>query len=201
VVLYLAATEVIVADKYPGIKLKQERYMLERMIGAARLNAHTFEEVENDNNATTQAMLVVVIVSIAAAIGGLLALGGNPITGLIFGVIRGLLGWALWALVTYFVGTTIFNTPNTHANWGQLARGTGFAQTPGVLQIFAFIPFLGGAIAVVASVWQLVAMVIAVRQSLDYSSTWRAVGVVLVGFVIVIIPLLILGAILGGRAG
>jgi hypothetical protein len=190
-----------VADKYPGIKLKQERYMLERMIGAARLNVHTFEEVENDNNATTQAMLVVVIVSIAAAIGGLLAFGGNPITGLIFGVIRGLLGWALWALVTYFVGTTIFNTPNTHANWGQLARGTGFAQTPGVLQIFAFIPFLGGAIAVVASVWQLVAMVIAVRQSLDYSSTWRAVGVVLVGFVIVIIPLLILGAILGGRVG
>jgi hypothetical protein len=201
VVSYLAATEATLTDKYAGRKFNQERYMLERMIGVARLNVHTFEEVENDNNATTQAMLVVVIVSIAAAIGGLLAFGGNPITGLIFGVLRGLLGWALWALVTYLVGTTIFNTPNTHANWGQMARGTGFAQTPGVLQIFAFITFLGGLIALVASIWQLVAMVIAVRQALDYESTWRAVGVVVVGFVIVIIPMIIIGVILGARVG
>lgn len=171
--------------------------MLERMMGAARLNVHTFEEVENDQSATSQAMLVVIIVSIAAAIGGLLAFGGNPVTGLIFGVIRGLLGWALWALVTYFVGTTIFKTEATHANWGQVARGTGFAQTPGVLQIFAFIPFLGGLIALAASIWQLVAMVIAVRQALDYESTWRAIGVVVVGFIIVIIPLIIIGGILG----
>ena len=33
------------------------------------------------------------------------------------------------------------------------------------------------------SIWQLVAMVVAVRQALDYESTWRAVGVVVVGFV------------------
>lgn len=171
--------------------------MLERMMGAARLNVHTFEDVENDESATMQALAVVVIVSIAAAIGGLLALGGNPITGLFFGVIRGLAGWALWALVTYLVGTTIFKTPSTHANWGQMARGTGFAQTPGVLQIFAFIPFLGGLIALAATIWQLVAMVIAVRQGLDYESTWRAIGVVVVGFIIVIIPLIIIGGVLG----
>jgi hypothetical protein len=168
------------------------------MIGAARLDVHTYEDVENDRSATQQALLVVIIVSIAAAIGGGLAGGpGNLVAGLIFGVLRGLLGWALWALVTYLVGTTIFKTPETHADWGQLARGTGFAQTPGILQILAFIPFVGGLIAIVASIWQLVAMVIAVRQGLDYTSTLRAVGVVLVGFIIVIIPMIIIGALLG----
>jgi hypothetical protein len=168
------------------------------MIGAARLDVHTYEDVENDRNATQQALLVVIIVSIAAAIGGGLAGGaGNLVAGLIFGVLRGLLGWALWALVTYLVGTTIFKTPETHADWGQLARGTGFAQTPGILQILVFIPFVGGLIAIVASIWQLVAMVIAVRQGLDYTSTLRAVGVVLVGFIIVMIPMIIIGAILG----
>jgi hypothetical protein len=100
-------------------------------------------------------------------------------------------------MVTYLVGTTVFKTPETHADWGQLARGTGFAQTPGVLQVLVFIPFVGGLIALVATFWQLVAMVIAVRQALDYTSTLRAVGVVLVGFVIVIIPIIIIGAILG----
>ena len=91
--------------------------MLQRMIGAARLDAHTFEEVEDDHGATSQAMLVVIIVSIATAIGGLAA-ADFPIVGLIFGIIRGLAGWALWALVTYWVGTTILNTPGTDANWG-----------------------------------------------------------------------------------
>jgi hypothetical protein len=64
--------------------------------------------------------------------------------------------------------------------------------------VFAFIPFIGGLIVLIASIWQFVAMVIAVRQALDYESTWRAVGVVVIGFVIVIIPLLIVGAILLG---
>jgi len=167
------------------------------MIGAARLDAHTFEEVEDDHGATRQAMLVVIIVSIATAIGGLAA-ADQLIVGLIFGTIRGIVGWALWALVTYWVGTKILNTPGTHANWGQLARTTGFAQTPGILQVFALIPVFGGLIALIASIWQFVAMVIAVRQALDYESTWRAVGVVVIGFVIVIIPLLIIGAILLG---
>lgn len=173
--------------------------MLQRMIGAARLDVHTYEDVENDQTATKQALLVVIMVSIAAAIGGLLAVGqdGNLLIGLIFGVIRGLFGWALWAMVTYFVGTTILKTPETHANWGQLARGTGFAQTPGILQIFVFIPFIGGLIAIVASIWQLTAMVIAIRQCLDYTSTLRAVGVVVIGFLIIIVPLIIIGALLG----
>ena len=169
--------------------------MLQRMIGAARLDAQTYEEVEDDQNATRQAMLVVIIVSIAAAIGGLAA-ADNLLVGLIFGIVRGLAGWALWALVTYWVGTTILNTPGTDANWGQLARTTGFAQTPGVLQVFAFIPVIGGMIALAASIWQLVAMVRAVRHALDYESTLRAVGVVVIGFVVVIIPLTIVGAFL-----
>jgi hypothetical protein len=172
--------------------------MLERMIGAARLNVHTFEEVENDQNATTQALLVVIIVAIAAVIGSVFQID-NLLVGLIFGLIAGILRWAIWALITFWVGTTILNTPETHASWGQLARVTGFAQTPGVLQVFGFIPFIGWLIALVGSIWQLIAMVIGVRQALDYESTWRAVGVVLIGFVIAVIPLIIIAAVLGQR--
>ncbi|MCH2499493.1 MAG: hypothetical protein MK118_04455 [Dehalococcoidia bacterium] len=35
----------------------------------------------------------------------------------------------------------------------------------------------------IALIWQLVAMVIAIRQAFDYSSAWRAVGVAVVGFI------------------
>ncbi len=172
--------------------------MLARMLGAARLNVHTFEEVEEDSNATLQAMLVVVLVAIATAIGGL-ATASNPLIGLITGVVYGLVSWALWALVTFLVGTTILKTSDTVADWGQLARTTGFAQSPGVLRVFGFIPVIGPIIVFAVTIWQLVAMVTAVRQALDYESTWRAVGVVVIGFVIVIIPLAIIAGFIGMR--
>ena len=168
--------------------------MLNRIIGALRLDPHTFEEVEADSSATKQAVLVVVIVAIASGIGGL----GGGFTGLIIGVVSAIVQWALWAFITFVVGTTIFKTPETHANWGQLARTTGFAQAPGLLKILGFIPFLGVVIIFIASVWQLVAMVIAVRHALDYTSTWRAVGVVLVGAVIIAILNIIMMSIIGG---
>ena len=154
--------------------------MLQRMIGAARLDVHTFEEVENDQSATKQAMLVVLIVSLATGIGGLTQ-GSDIVRNFLAGIVLGIIGWALWAFITYFVGTKILKTPETHADWGQLARGTAFAQTPGLLRVFLIIPFIGWVIALIGMLWALVAMVIAVRQCLDYKSTRRAIGVVLIG--------------------
>ena len=165
--------------------------MLERMLGAALLRVDTFEDVEHDRGATIQAALVVVIVSIAAGVGGLLSGETDWIRGIIFGVIGGVVSWAVWALVVLVVGTTILKTEQTQADWGQLARGTGFAQTPGILNVLVFIPWVGGIIGFLVFVWQVAAMVIAVRQSLDYDSTLRAIGVV----VIALIPVLIINAI------
>ena len=59
---------------------------------------------------------------------------------LLFGILGGVLSWAVWALVTWVIGTTILKTPETQADWGQMARGTGFAQTPGILNILVAIP-------------------------------------------------------------
>ena len=156
--------------------------MLDRMIGAARLDIRVYEEVEADTAATPQTMTVVVLVAAATGIG---AIAAGGLSGLIFGIIFGLISWAFWAYLTHVIGTTLFRTPETEANWGQLARTTGFAQTPGLFRIFGSIPGIGSTIYFAASLWQLVAMVIAVRQALDYRSTWRALGVVLVGFIVV----------------
>ena len=171
--------------------------MLGRMLGAARLNAGTFEDVEHDRGATLQALAVVIIVAIATGIGGLLRSETDILQGLGFGVVRGVLFWALWALGTWVVGSTILRTSATNADWGQLARGTGFAQTPGILNIFIFLPGVGGLFGLGALLWQLVAMMVAVRQSLDYNSTWRAFFVVLIAVIPVAIVYGIITALLG----
>lgn len=154
--------------------------MIQRMIGAAMLNPHIYEEVEADRSATLQAMAVVVLVALATGIGNI---GPGSIFGLLGGVLVGLVGWMFWAWVTYLVGTSILRSAETHADWSQLARTLGYAQSPGVLKIFGFIPAIGPIVVVAASIWQFAAMVIAIRQALDYTSTWRAIGVAVIGFI------------------
>ena len=46
----------------------------------------------------------------------------------------------------------------------------------------ATLPILAKPIFMVVGIWMIVAMVIAIRQALDYDSTARAVGVVVLGW-------------------
>ena len=154
--------------------------MVDRMIRASRLDVQIFEEVEADTSATRQALSVVFLVALAT---GIASIGSLGLLGLLVVVVVAVVGWAIWAWIIYFIGTKILPEHETHADWGQLARSLGFAQSPGVLRVFGVVPGVGGIIFLVVSVWMLVSMVIAVRQALDYTSTLRAIGVVLLGFI------------------
>jgi hypothetical protein len=153
----------------------------QRMIGAARLDAATYEEVEADSRANGQAVAVVVLSAVAAGIGGA---GAAGLKGAVFGLVSALVGWYIWALLTWFIGTRILPEPQTQADVGQLLRTTGFSASPGILRVFGFVPLLGGLIAFVTGIWMLASMVVAVRQALDYRGTGRAVGVCLIGFLV-----------------
>ena len=157
--------------------------MIGRMLGAARLNSDTYEEVERDSSATIQALIVVVVVAIATAVGGFLSEESSLPDALLFGVTRGIVSWVIWALLALLVGTTILKSESTKADWGEVARTTGFAQTPGLLNVLIFIPIAGWVIAALVGIWQLAGMVVALRQSLDYSSTWRAFFVIVIAFI------------------
>lgn len=151
----------------------------ERMLGASRLDEATYEEVEADTGATGQALGVVVLTGLAAGIGL-----GAGLSGLVVGTLATVLGWYVWAFITYFVGTRWFPEPQTHADWGQVLRTVGFANAPAVLRVLGIIPGLRAIVFAVTGIWVLVAVVVAVRSALDYRSTLRAVGVCVVGWVI-----------------
>ncbi len=153
----------------------------DRMIRAAKLDVNLYEEVEADKGALGQAMTVVVLSSIAAGIGGI-ARGG--LGGVFIGTIAALIGWYLWAYLTYFIGTKLLPEPQTKADHGELLRTIGFSSSPGLIRVFGIIPGLGTIVFSAASIWMLVAMIIAVRQALDYKSTLRAVGVCVIGWII-----------------
>ena len=168
--------------------------MIERMVRASRLDINIFEEVEADTSATNQALLIVALVALAT---GIASLGTTGPIGLLVGVVLAIAGWALWAWIVHLIGTKIIPSHSTHADWGQLARTLGFAQSPGIFRALGFIPVVGNIIFAVASIWMLVAMVVAVRQALDYTSTLRAIAVVLIGFIPYLLLMYMAFALLG----
>lgn len=161
-----------------------------RIIRAAKLDVSLYEEVEADKTALGQAMGVVVLSSVAAGIGVMVF--KRPVT-LITGIMGALIGWYIWAFLTYWIGTKLLPEPQTKADVGELLRTIGFSSSPGLIRVLGIIPVLRGIALFVASIWMLIAMVIAVRQALDYKSTGRAVGVCLIGW---LIQLLIIGLLI-----
>ncbi len=168
--------------------------LIDRMVRASKLDVNLYEEVEADKDAMVQAIAVVVLSSLANGIGTIAILGIN---GLVVGTISALIGWFVWAFLVFIIGTKLLPEPQTKSDMGELLRTIGFSSSPGLLRIFGFIPFAGAIISFVAGVWMLVAMIIAVRQALDYKSTWRAIGVCVIGFIIYIVIIAAIMAALG----
>lgn len=153
----------------------------ERIVRAAKLDVGLYREVEADKGAMGQAMAVVVLSSIAAGIG---TVGSGGIGRVLIIIVTALVGWYIWAYITYFIGTKLLPEPQTKANHGQLLRTIGFSSSPGLIRILGVVPALKEIVFLVAGIWMLVAMIIAVREALDYQSTLRAVGVCAIGWII-----------------
>ena len=166
---------------------------INRIIRACKLDITLYEEVEADKSATIQAALVVVLSSIAAGIGAI-SLGASNF---LMAPLLSLVSWYIWAYLIYFIGAKLFPEANTKADHGQLLRTIGFSSAPGLIRIFGFTPELMSITFIGSGIWMMVAMVIAVRQALDYKSTWRAMGVVIIGFLVQAIVLVMVLRIFG----
>ena len=164
-----------------------ERSWTRRMKSAALLDVNTYEEVEADRTATRQAAGVVALVALAQGIGAL----GTGGAGILLGIASAVLGWVVWAGITYLIGDKLFGGT---ATWGELLRTLGFAQSPGVLYVLGIVPLLGGVIRFAVGIWILIAGIIAIRQALDFS-TGKAVLTAVLGWLAIAIPLGILGAL------
>jgi len=169
--------------------------MINRVIRAAKLDVNFYNEVEGDTSLNQEALIIVVLVSIAGGIGALVSglLGGEigaALLSLIVTIIIGVVNYYIWAYVTFFVGTKFFGG---QADPGELLRVLGYASGPRVLAVLGFVPCVGGVLNLVGALWSLAAGFIGVREALDLDSG-RTLVTVIVGWVIIFVISLILGA-------
>ena len=153
---------------------------LSRVYRAIKIDADLYEEVENDKSATLQAGIVVVLSSLAAGVGAL-KLGASNF---LLAPILSLISWYVWAYIIYFVGVKLFPDKNTKSNHGELLRTIGFSSAPGIIRVFGVTPDLMTVTFVGSAFWMLACMVVGVKSALDYNSLWRALGVVIVAWLI-----------------
>lgn len=196
--------------------------MLERIMGVFKLNPATFQEIEKDQNATTQAAIVVLLVGLLTGIGAAVAasvfntalpaaLEGlssqvgesfdlslvprlSPVGAFINGLVGALLGWVVWSALTFFVGTRLFGG---EADMGEMLRVIGFAQAPRLLSVFSFIPCLGGIISFAGAIWSLVAAFIGIREGLDLDTN-KTLLTILVAFLGSLLISFLVGLVMGG---
>lgn len=173
-----------------------------RMIGAMQADVKTFTEIEADPKAMGQAVTVIAIAAVAALIGNIFRAG---IVAGVIGLIGALLGYAVFSLFVYLIGTKVMPEPATKADFNETFRVVGFAASPGVFNVLAIVPYLGPLISLLVGLWSLVIAVVAVREVLDYSNTGRAIIVCLIAAIIymiiwMLIMLPILGAMFVARA-
>ncbi|MGH7501085.1 MAG: YIP1 family protein [Longimicrobiales bacterium] len=146
-----------------------------RLFGAARLRDEVYEEVEEDASATGQAGLVVCLSAASLAVGTHQA----GFTFAAFVLLREILSWLIWSGVTYLIGDKLLRGT---ATWGELLRTIGFAQCPGLLYGLRAIPVLDVPVRALVAAWKLAAVIVAIRQALDFG-TGKAIVTALLGFI------------------
>jgi len=171
---------------------------LHRLVGALALRAATYEDVESDRRATGQAFAVVALSSLAAGFGAR-GFGAGTAVDVVFFSGVALMAWVAWAFVVYQIGAHILPGARTRADVGELLRTTGFATAPGLLRIVGVLPGMTIPSFALTAVWMLLAMIVAVRQALDYTSTRRAIAVCVLGWVLAIAFALLFGIAFGPR--
>jgi hypothetical protein len=172
--------------------------IFQRIIRIIKFDVAVYNEIEKDEEATREAWWIVIITTALAALGSGVAVSMVPEAGMgFFGTfvsnwVAGIVGWLLWALITWLIGTRLFQGQATY--W-ELARTLGYASAPRILGVLAVIPCLGAIAGIVGAVLSLIAGFFAVREALDLS-TEKAIFTILIGWVVVFALSMLIGSIL-----
>ena len=152
--------------------------MIRRMIGAGRLNAQVYLELRDDPTATKQAFRVILLGSIALSMvlisGSAAGRGfGSQLPIIAVTLASFVTEWLVLSLLAFWFGRSLLRREVTFPS---LLRTLGFAYVP---WIFSAIVFFVGALGIwIILIWTLVAMIVALRQTLQVSllvSAWLAI--------------------------
>lgn len=134
---------------------------------------HTvYDEIAADENATTEAAVIVIVTALLSALGVLFVSNFRGFLGTLIAQI--VVGWILWSAIVWVVGSKLFNGNGTFSN---VLRVLGYVTAPLILGI---IPVVGG---LVGGILSLVLAFFAIRETMDLT-TEKTVLTIIIGWAI-----------------
>ena len=168
--------------------------MLQRVVRAMSFDRTFFQELRTNTGLTQEALIIVVVVAVLSAIGGL----SGGIVGLLIAGIMAVLGYYIWSYVALWVAQQFYGV---QTDIGAVQRAIGYAYAPRALAFLGWIPCIGWLASFAGAVWSLVLGVFAIREVMGLDTT-KAIVVTIVGWVIIFVVTMVLGLIFGvGAAG
>jgi hypothetical protein len=150
--------------------------VLPRTIQASLLRRRLYEEIRQDPEVFMTALGTVILAGIGIGIGLMgsltaVAEDGRSVgdvqawlLGVWLAVVTTLVGWLAWTVVNYLLASKLLGG---RAEYRQVLRALGLCHGPGVLLALTPVPAIGLGAAVGASIWVLVAALVAVHETQD----------------------------------
>ena len=125
------------------------------------------------------------LIIILDGIAGAFAVSSIYKTNIFLTGVTAVLSWLVWAILIFVIGIKIFPDPGTESNFKKVLVTVGLAHAPGLLRFFAVIPDLVIPIVFFTQFWIFAALVIGIREVLNFKSNFKSFGVVLIAFLII----------------
>jgi len=145
--------------------------MIRNVISAFLLDEEFYSQVAEDESLVGQAAIVVVVANLLGGVGAAFATESSALAGAVVGIVTGVLGWLVWSGVAYVIGVRVFGGDS---DYREMLRVIGFAYAPLAIGVVPWLGFVGAG-------WALFAAVVAVRQSMEFS-TQKAIATTAVGW-------------------
>lgn len=144
---------------------------------ALALDANFYKNAHDTLRNHQLARTIVILAAVSRTLGNIVILLINRATiaililALLIDIISFVGSYYFWTLTIWKIGKWL--KPH-HLKYEDLLSPIGFAYTPQVLNFLTLIPLLGQPIELGLSAWSLLAVIVAVRQSIDISTRWAS---------------------------
>ena len=98
-----------------------------------------------------------------------------------------LINWLVWTLLIYVIGIKLFPDSNTNSTFKKILITVGFAHAPGLFRFFAFSPSFVVPIVFLTQFWIFAALIVGVRETLNFKSNFKSAGVIILTFLVIAI--------------
>lgn len=167
--------------------------MIDRILRAIRLDAALYREVADDPQFNMEAVVIVVVVAALSALGTGIAAQRFVIAFFAELASSLILGWLLWALISYLIGAAL----GGRSSLPEMARTLGYANSPRLLALLGFIPCVGWVFRAAGWILGIAAGVIAIRESMEFD-TFKAIVTAVVGLILYVVASGFINLTLGG---